>query len=83
MERRFGGGGRSGGYGDSGPRDMHKCWLRKGMWSAVQTRWKQTSILQRLLPKTQACKVLGKFDYWGNFKISKILKSPNNSEETL
>ncbi len=24
MERRFGGGGRSGGYGDSGPRDMHK-----------------------------------------------------------
>jgi len=25
MERRFGGGGRSGGYSDSGPREMHKA----------------------------------------------------------
>ena len=25
MERRFGGGGRSGGYGDRGPREMHKA----------------------------------------------------------
>ncbi|OIQ06137.1 MAG: hypothetical protein CO063_02035 [Candidatus Altarchaeum sp. CG_4_9_14_0_8_um_filter_32_206] len=25
MERRFGDGGRSGGYGDRGPREMHKA----------------------------------------------------------
>ncbi len=25
MERRFGGGGRSGGYGDRGPQEMHKA----------------------------------------------------------